>query len=287
MISLAEYNRLEQDAIQRSPNRLVAAVRPVVFDRISYPTRINDISEIRKYVDVMHEGRFEKDFKELLGGSLTTAEWNTWKQIYNWTVSIVGTIPRGSLVRAQYAFRKIISLFDAPRTIVEIGPGSGYLTVLLRQYGYSVQAIEVSQAFWLWQSRLFACCPEYYAPFPWWDFYKIDPASIYMKQIDLVVANHCILEMTSDAANYIARCCEAWKCPIFSEGMGLVSKDNTVDPKKIFANVPAIFLDGPLPSEDGTIELDEILKYQQNFSEDLRTNDEKWLETLYGKGYYS
>ncbi len=71
MLTVEKYEARERDALTTLPNRVVEMVNPVVFAAEGYPTRLRSDSELWKYLDVMHETRFERDFATLFGGRLT------------------------------------------------------------------------------------------------------------------------------------------------------------------------------------------------------------------------
>src|SRR5439155_1356215 len=70
MLTVKEYEARENEAVAALPNRIVEMVNPVVFASEGYPTRVRNDSELWKYLDVMHETRFERDFATLFGGGI-------------------------------------------------------------------------------------------------------------------------------------------------------------------------------------------------------------------------
>ena len=74
MLTVKEYEARENEAVAALPNRIVEMVNPVVFASEGYPTRVRNDSELWKYLDVMHETRFERDFATLFGGGMTEQE---------------------------------------------------------------------------------------------------------------------------------------------------------------------------------------------------------------------
>lgn len=287
--SIAQYNSEEALAMLDLPNNLIAAVCPKVFNLINYPTRISTQEEMWRYADVMHEGRFAKDFQELLTGSLSHPEWKNWQSIYK-TLDVI--CPRGSLARAQYALRAIKTLIPPSATILEVGPGSGYLSFLLTEAGYYVATVENTQAFYIWQSNLWESLgvSDAILHFPWWEFYSPDPTEVLKIPVDLVVANHVISEMTTEAQMYLVRCCEAWKCQLVIDGPGLQLADHQTLSREIFKNIPVLGIEGPFPPDSQDVFLEEIEEFQraQYGDDELRTQGERWLDTIHGtKGFRS
>lgn len=297
MITLAQYERAEAEALGRLPNRVIAACRPAFFERVGYPTQATEERFFDLWADAMHEGRFGRDFEELLGGALSAQEWDIWKQIYQ-----KAGVARGSLARAQYAFRAIAEQFKPPGIIVEIGPGSGYLTVLLGLAGFTVFAVEVTQAFYLWQALLFGKLFDVVElsgmdwgydgsvhHVPWWNFYG-NMDTLRSVRPTAVVANHCLAEMSPDAAAYLARACKMWNAPLLMEGIGATTANDQIGRvRETFAGVDVREIQGPFACSEPAVRLSEIETYQRHIlgREDLRTADERWLDSIYGEdGYY-
>jgi hypothetical protein len=262
-VTVAEYNRAETAAEIELPNRLIQACRPELFATVGYPARVADDRALHRYVDVMHELRFDNDFP-IFAGALTDEEFDLFERI---TLSVAALtearygrriVPKGALLRALPVFRHIRMLEPDPSAlIVEIGPGSGYLTALLGLSGYSVISTDVAQAFYLWQStlwhhlfgerfvdlatdpRAFAECPTgAVVNVPWWKFTTLEPARIALP-IDVVTANHVLCEMHLDAFTYLVRLCRQWfsshrNGKLMFEGPGSALLRNPVDALKSF-----------------------------------------------------
>src|SRR6266487_6276094 len=81
MLTVEEYNRKESAAVDALPNRVVEMVSPVMFSSEGYPTRIRNDSELWKYLDVMHETRFERDFATLHGGGITEKDFSLLRRV--------------------------------------------------------------------------------------------------------------------------------------------------------------------------------------------------------------
>ena len=68
LLSVEQYDTAEREAAGGLPNRVIAAFQPAVFSSMGYPTRVTDYPHAWRYADVMHETRFEGDFRGLIGG---------------------------------------------------------------------------------------------------------------------------------------------------------------------------------------------------------------------------
>jgi hypothetical protein len=219
-LSIEEYNQAESDAVIEIPNRVLEAVQPVVFQELSYPFRVRTEAELKKYVDVMHEMRFEPDFTHLLGG-LTNNEYELVQKLTETICRFTNTrfgetrIARATVMKAVNILRHIRFIFGQERPqIFEIGPGCGYLGALLIMEGYPYVSTEISQAFYLYQNhfwdfltdgnvldlvrekdsvRAIRLSTAQVIHIPWWHFVRFTPET--MPKMDVFTANHVLCEM--------------------------------------------------------------------------------------------
>lgn len=219
-LTVLEYDQLERAAISKAPNRIIEAFQPITFNKVGYPSRIHKESELKKYVDVMYETRFELIFSQQLEG-LMQNEFELFKTltdyIYRFTQSSFneGLIARSSVMKAIHVLRHIRFLYGEKKPrIFEIGPGCGYLGALLMMEGYPYIATENSRAFYLYQNHFWHFLTEGYLlelaqekdpikginessaraiHIPWWHFALLTPETI--PPIDVMTANHVLTEM--------------------------------------------------------------------------------------------
>ena len=82
-----KYNQAEREGRAAVSNRAIEAFGLEVFGALGYPFKVNDLSGLWRYHDVMHEGRFEGNLK--LVKRYTDHEFNlitkTAKQILNFS----------------------------------------------------------------------------------------------------------------------------------------------------------------------------------------------------------
>lgn len=239
MLSIAAYDRVEQDAIAELPNRAIMAFQPVHFQHVGYPCRIRRESELFKYLDVMHDDRFEGDFRHLLGG-LTEEEFRLLRRLTELIVQFSESqfrrraLARASVLRSLNVFRHIRYLYGTHRPrVFEVGPGCGYLGALLMLEGYPYAATDVSQAFyvyqnWLWNflshgkvtelvrdngsgspqvGALTAPAPGGVLHVPWWEFVRQGLRS--GAPFDLVLCNHALCEMHPDSLAFTVKAARA------------------------------------------------------------------------------
>jgi len=219
MLTVEQYDTRERAAMTALPNRVVEMVNPVVFAAEGYPTRLRSDSELWKYLDVMHETRFERDFATLFGGGLTESE-------FGWLQSVAriahgmsqkhfgrNLTARGSLLRAVNVFRHINNIVGgSPARVFELGPGSGYLGCLFVLNNWSYAASDITQAFYLAQNFLWdhasggrlrdlaedpawdgTLAPGQPVHIPWWEFFTLPERGL--PSVDVVTCNHALAEM--------------------------------------------------------------------------------------------
>jgi len=228
MLSPSVYDELEQKSVAELPNRVLMMVQSVAFGTLGYPTRVRSESELWKYLDVMHESRFEHDLEHLLGG-LTDREFELFKRVASFVLRFSEEnfqrplTTRSSLLRALNVYRHLTDLFgDHPARIFEIGPGSGYLGCLLLDNQWAYGATDVTQAFYLLQNHLWhglsegkvkelaenndwdgSLLPGGAVHIPWWEFYRL--LDRVVPKVDVVTCNHALAEMHPDSLVFTLR----------------------------------------------------------------------------------
>jgi hypothetical protein len=177
---------------------------------------------VSRYVDVMHETRAERDLGSLLRGLTdeeTTLACDVNRLVARLTKRLFGEarFTTGSLFRAMNIFRHVRMMFPERRiTVLEIGPGSGYLGALLLLSGHRYVATDITQPFYLFQNLLWnevlpnrvhelATADDDVGVLlrepgpaaihvPWWK-YMSWYRSMPRWPVDLVTANHVLCEM--------------------------------------------------------------------------------------------
>lgn len=106
--------------------------------------------------------------------------------------------------------------------VLELGPGSGYLSLLMAKTGYAVDTVEVAQAFVLHQSMFFShflpgASQVMHQPrqqsadstptaairqIPWWVYAD---HSRQLHDYDLITANHALAEFHPESLGYLLR----------------------------------------------------------------------------------
>src|SRR5262249_18400070 len=152
MLNLETYDAAESAAAERFSNRILQAFYPEMFATLGYPARVRHEDQLRRYIDVMHETRTQFNMEHLLHG-LTEDEFELFKQITRLVDKHatkqfgIRAHPTAALLRAIHALR-IIKIVTGPErpVVLEVGPGCGYLAMLLLMEGYPYVGTDVVQA---------------------------------------------------------------------------------------------------------------------------------------------
>ena len=224
------YNQAERAGRATVSNRAIECFSLEVFTTLGYPCRIEDESELWRYHDVMQEGRFKDNLR--LIGKYTNDEFDlitkTAKQILGFSERHLPIRNSGkhALTRSLHQYQLLMKNrpHDGPLRILEIGPGSGYLGLLLANAGHQYFAMDAAQAFYLYQKKLWSDIygSDYFdysestsrpdtakvTHIPWWQFANL---SIPIPDVDVVTINHALCEMHPSAVRTIfARLYAAW-----------------------------------------------------------------------------
>jgi len=218
------YNQAERAGRATVSNRAIEAFSLELWNSVGYPFKVENELELWRYHDVMQEGRFRKNLLEV--GECSDHELNlvmkTAKQILGFSereLTIRGS-GKHALTKALYQYKLLIKHrpHDDPLRILEIGPGSGYLGLLLANDGHQYFAMDAAQAFYLYQKKLWSDIyrADYFdysestsrpdnakvTHIPWWRFANL---SIPIPDIDLMTCNHALAEMHPEAVKTIFR----------------------------------------------------------------------------------
>lgn len=231
MLTSAEYDAREREALRHTPNRVIEAYQPAGFNRVGYPTRVETADELYRFAEVMHEGT-PPDLLPRMLGALSAHELDLVRQVTKtgsdvvWSLSGRRVVASSSVLPAVLAYRHILGIYpDRRATILEIGPGDGYLGALLIAGGFGYIGTDVAQAFYLLQSNFFerlagpgfvelAGDSRGFEAFsrvesgmaihvPWWKFASANPERLAVS-IDCVVGSGVFCEMHPRAFGYLA-----------------------------------------------------------------------------------
>ena len=230
------YRIREAVAQKKLPFLAQAAFQPIHFLTFSWPTRLKSISDLKNLADSMHENRKERWLGRLgkKGGGLSSNEISLMATVAERVGPMFKALslpaPGASLINAFFNLRMINDIFPKCNAILEIGPGSGWLSLLLAlSRKRTLVTVEVTENFYLWQSLLFKCFPEIelrqtldgyleernrtesiILHAPWWEHAELRRMPL---NIDLVVANHVVCEMHEHSLRYILKLATTREAP--------------------------------------------------------------------------
>lgn len=230
LLDVDSYNKAESAAADRYSIRVNQAFFPEMFASVGYPARVERADQLWRYIDVMHETRTFYNMEYLLFG-LTAREFELFKEVTrivdehatkNYRRRAHAT---AALLRALHVLRLIkIATGDKRPAVLEVGPGCGYLAMLLVMEGYPYIGTDVAQAFYLYQSHMLSYVakdlhemvvedgdiltletprPGTAIHIPWWKWVTLDPEKIKMSA-GILTCNHCLCEMHPSSMAYLA-----------------------------------------------------------------------------------
>jgi len=225
-----KYNQAERAGRATVSNRAIESFSLELWNTLGYPFKVDSESELWRYHDSMQDGRFTQNLR--LIGSYSEHEFDliteTAKQILSFSERHLPIRNSGkhALTRSLYQYQLLLKNrpHDAPLRVLEIGPGSGYLGLLLANDGHQYFAMDAAQAFYLYQKKLWSDIygADYFdfsesssrpdtakvTHIPWWQFANL---SIPIPDVDVVTINHALTEMHPQAVKTIfTRLYSAW-----------------------------------------------------------------------------
>jgi hypothetical protein len=229
-LDVETYDAQEVAAIDRLPIRIIQAFFPEMFAAVGYPARVQRAGQLWRFIDVMHETRTRFNMDEILHG-LTNHEFELFQQVTR-IVDRHATQAYGrhahataALLRAIHVLRliKLVTGDERP-AVLEIGPGCGYLAMLLVMEGYPYIGTDVAQAFYLYQNRMLSQVaknlrelveedadllsldtpkPGTAIHIPWWKWVTLTPEKVTLSA-GIMTSNHCLCEMHPNSVAYLA-----------------------------------------------------------------------------------
>lgn len=225
-LSVNEYNIKEKEGKQALSNRFIEAFQPELFEKIGFPTRIEDEKEVYKFLDSMHDGRLARYY-----GSYNFVYAPTYeeyemmkimaKDIYQLTEKryAKGILVKAPLLASMNIFRKIKYIEEETLpTVFEIGGGNGVLGALLHRSGHKYISTDITQAFYLTQNNLWEglesdCVMECMDSLenlndtekykmihiPYWKLWELRNSDL---EADIMVSNHNLAEMHERALRF-------------------------------------------------------------------------------------
>lgn len=243
-LEIGRYDAMETRTVATLPNLAQAAFGPVTFAAGNYPSQVGEEAEIARFVDTMHENAAPQFFTPTF--ALSQDEAQLLRKIGDTVVSLTSArfgrpirpwlapLDAVGMFRIVAAFARIMARPNA--RVLEIGPGSGYLGALLHGAGLRTVSMDNTQAFYLWQNRLYRSLvgdglneladgdsnldPQAaMIHMPWWRF-----AQSHTEEplpVDFVVCDHALGEISHNALRYILRAAHRMLCANKEPGLFL------------------------------------------------------------------
>jgi len=136
------------------------------FERSGFPVRVSSLREVGQLLDTMQENRLETYMREL--GGLSESEYALLIKVCRDTVLFQLTyfsnrqpiLPLSTLLAVFTLYNKFRAVDPSFRSVLEIGPGCGYLSFFLRHHSalQSYSQIEACESFYLLQNLVNLHC---------------------------------------------------------------------------------------------------------------------------------
>lgn len=136
------------------------------FERSGFPVRISGIGEVGQLLDTMQENRFSAYMREF--GGLTQSEYGLLLKVCRDAVAFQLTylpyrepiLPISTLLAAFALYKKFLGVDANFRSVLEIGPGCGYLSFFLRHHRalQNYSQIEACESFYILQNLVNVHC---------------------------------------------------------------------------------------------------------------------------------
>jgi hypothetical protein len=160
MLEPATYRISERLAKTQLPTWRLAQTHHVEhFEKTGFPVRVSSLGELGQLLDTMHENRFDIFMEEL--GGLTESEYALLIKACRDAVLFQLTffskrqpiVPLSTLLSVFTLLRKFLAVDANFRSVIEIGPGCGYLPFFLRHHSAlrNYSQIEACESFYLLQ----------------------------------------------------------------------------------------------------------------------------------------
>jgi hypothetical protein len=237
-------------------NDFLLYFKPKYFEKFKlFSLSIKSINSLVEYADLHHKGRFALNMGEggglnkfskkekILKNNIESLIYKTFKKKKNIQDSFSGAV-----ISARY----IIKYFNKCN-VFEIGPGTGYLGLLLKKAGFNYSCFEITQSHFIYQAFIFKKILGNHAPvpilknnekgklklksfqIPSWQAPSL-PKYLNLIKPKIIIMNHCVNEMSREALNYL---CEVLsrldnQFYIFIEGFGAQDLHNTESSLNIF-----------------------------------------------------
>ena len=163
MIDAAAYRANETNAKRAIADwRLSHINDPYVFENCGFPVRADSFLDLAQILDTMQEGRFDYYMKEL--GGFTDEDMEVFVKVCLDYIDFYSSffqrekviLPLSTLISHFVIYKKLIGYDPGFHSVLELGPGCGYLSFFLRDHQSLTDytQIESTESFYLLQSHI-------------------------------------------------------------------------------------------------------------------------------------
>jgi SAM-dependent methyltransferase len=167
MLDCQTYRASEDLARSLIPSWRVSQIHNLDhFERAGFPVRLKSFREVGLIIDTMQENRFEPYMTEL--GGLTDAEhemvMNACRDMIRFQLTYLPHRPPvlsiSTILSAFAIYNKLRGFNPEFRSVLEIGPGCGYVSFLLKQHAplHNYSQIEACESFYILQNLVNIYC---------------------------------------------------------------------------------------------------------------------------------
>ena len=164
---LDQYSYRKEEALFKEGNTDSRMFDPIVFENVGFPIRVSNINDIGQLLDTMQENRFDGYMQELGGLSpfeydlMLNACYSSVMFQLNYLPHQLPILPLSTLLSSFCIYKKLRGINPMFESVLEIGPGCGYLSLFLSQRTHKplkyVQ-IETCESFYLLQNLINTHC---------------------------------------------------------------------------------------------------------------------------------
>jgi len=245
------YSELHYFNLRKSTFTERKIFSPYTHNLVNDPTIIDTEEELPFMCCTMQNSTMKRSINVLLNG-LSLEEYKLINIILDGVFELttgwgLPTLPTSSLMRHLFQKRMLQNFFPDKKNILEIGPGSGYFSLLLalENSGYCVFNTDVTQALYVYQHELYKkfntlielAGEKSYSlndliklpsndlinkivHIPWWKYKNLNSVRI---NVDVIVVNHAICEMHITAVKHLLSVAQSLNYPdFFMDSTGLL-----------------------------------------------------------------
>jgi hypothetical protein len=163
MIEIQDYRLAERSARSVISSWWLAETHIVDhFARVGFPVRIESVHEVGQLLDTMQEKRFERFLNELGGFSADDTEKYLWALAAAVKFQLAHLqkrqpiLPFSTMISSLALYKKIVGFKADVQSVLEVGPGCGYLSFFLCRHRSlkRYDQVEACESFYVLQSMI-------------------------------------------------------------------------------------------------------------------------------------